>query len=79
MWIVENGVHIRPGRPFYYMLLLESEMDLNLTWIGPSTWLVRPCLPPKVVAKGEDVLGHLLGVLHLLGACSNLALGPKCE
>jgi hypothetical protein len=25
-------------------------------------------LPPKVVAKEEDVLEHLLGVLHLLKA-----------
>ena len=70
---------MRPGHPFYYMLLLEPEMDSNLTWIWPPTWLGRPCLPPKVVAKKDDVLGHLLGVLHLLGACSNLGLGPKCE
>jgi hypothetical protein len=54
-------------------------MDSNLIWIGPLTWLGRPCLTPKVVAKEEDVLGHLLGVLHLLAACSNLGLGPKCE
>jgi hypothetical protein len=70
---------MRPGRPFYYTLLLELEMDSNLTWIGPPTWLGFPCSPPKVVAKEEDVLEHLLGVLHLLGACSNLDLGPKCE
>jgi hypothetical protein len=31
------------------------------------------------VAKEENILGHLLGVLYLLGACSNLGLGPKCE
>jgi hypothetical protein len=54
-------------------------MDSNLTWIWPLTWLGRPCLPPKVVAKEDDVLEHLLGVLHLLRACSNLSLGPKCE
>ena len=47
------------GVPFYYMLLLEPEMDVNMTLIGPSTWLGRPCLPSKVVAKEEDVLGHL--------------------
>ena len=70
---------MRPGHPFYYTLLLEPEMDSNLTWIGPPTWLGRPCLAPKVVAMEEDVLGHLLGVLHLLGACYNLGLGPKCE
>ena len=57
MWIVEKGVRIRPGRPFYYTLLLEPEIDSNLTWIGPPTWLGRPYLPPKVV--DEDVLGHL--------------------
>ena len=79
MWIVENGVRKQPGCPFYYTLLLEPEMDSNLTWIGPPTWLGRPCLPPKVVAKEEEVLGHLLCVLHLLGACSNLGLGLKCE
>jgi hypothetical protein len=70
---------MHPGRPFYYRLVLEPKMDSNLIWIRPSTWLVRPCLTPKVVAKEEDVLGNLLGVLHLLGACSNLGLGPKCE
>jgi hypothetical protein len=70
---------MRTGRSFYYRLVLEPEMDLNLIWIGPPTWLGRPCLTPKVVTKEEDVLGHLLGVLHLFGACSNLGLGPKCE
>ena len=79
MWIVENRVCMRLWRPFYYTLLLEPEMDLNLTWIGPPTWLGRPCLPPKVVDKGEDVQGLPLCVLHLLGACSNLGQGPKGE
>jgi hypothetical protein len=45
----------------------RAQMDSNLIWIGPPTWFGRPCLTPKVVAKEEDVLGHLLGVLHLLG------------
>jgi hypothetical protein len=79
MWIFENGVRIRLGRLFYYRLVLEPEMDSNLIWVGPPTWLGRPCLTPKVVAKEEDILGHLLGVLHLLGMCFNLGLGPKCE
>jgi hypothetical protein len=79
MWIIENGVWMCPGRPFYYRLVLEPEMDSNFIWIGPPTWLGRPCLTPKVVAKEDDVLGHLLGILHLLGACSNLGLSPKCE
>ena len=57
---------MRPGRPFYYTLVLEPEMDSNLSWTRPPAWLGRPCWPPKVVAKEEDVLGHLLGVLHLL-------------
>ena len=68
---------MQPGRPFYYTLVLEPEMDSNSSWTGPSAWLGRPCWPPKVVAKEEDVQGHLLGILHLLGACSNLGLGPK--
>jgi hypothetical protein len=65
---------MRPGHLFYYRLVLKPEMDSNLIWIGPPTWLGRPYFTPKVVTKEEDVLGHLLGVLHLLGACSNLAL-----
>jgi hypothetical protein len=70
---------MRPGGLFYYTLLLEPEIDSNLIWIGPPTWLGRPCLTPKVEAKEEDVLRYLLDVLHLFGACSNLGLGPKCE
>jgi hypothetical protein len=70
---------MRFGRPFYYRLVQEPEMDSNLIWIRPPTWLGRPCSTSKVVAKEEDVLGHILGVLHLLGACSNLGLSPKCE
>jgi hypothetical protein len=79
MLIIENAVRLRPGRLFYYRLVLEPEIDLNLIWIGPPTWLGHLCLTPKVVNKEEDILGHLLGVLHLLGECSNLGLGPKCE
>jgi hypothetical protein len=60
MWIIENRVRIRPGRLFYYRMVLEPEMDSNLIWIWPPTWLERPCLTYKVVAKEEDVLGHLL-------------------
>jgi hypothetical protein len=55
----------------------RSRLELELDW--PLAWLGRPCWPPKVVAKEEDVLGHILGVLHLLEACSNLGLGSKCE
>jgi hypothetical protein len=50
-----------------------------LIWIRHPTWLGCSYLTPKVVAKEEDVLEHLLGVLYLLGACSNLGLSPKCE
>jgi hypothetical protein len=32
MWINKNGVCMRPGRSFYYTLLLEPEMDSNLTY-----------------------------------------------
>jgi hypothetical protein len=79
MWIIENRVRMRPECPFYYRLVLEPEMDSNLIWIGPPTWLRRPCLPPKVVAKEKYILGHILCVLYLLGVCSNLSLGRKCE
>jgi hypothetical protein len=79
MWIIKNGVQMRLGRPFYYRLVREPEIDSNLIWFGPPTWLRCLCLTPKVVAKEEGVLRHLLGVFHLLGACSNLGLGPKCE
>jgi hypothetical protein len=48
-----------PGHPFYCRMVLKVEADSNSNWIGPPTWLGRPCLPPKVVAKEEDVLGHL--------------------
>jgi hypothetical protein len=51
MWIIENGVRMHPERSFYYRLVLEPEMDSNLIWIEPLTWLGRPCLTPKVVAK----------------------------
>jgi hypothetical protein len=73
LWIVINRVCMQPGRPFYYTLHLEPKMDSNLTWIGPPTWLGHAYLPPKVVAKGEDVQGLPLCVLHLFEACSNLS------
>jgi hypothetical protein len=68
---------MRPGHPFYYRLVLMAEADSNSDWTGPLAWLGCPCWPPKVVAKDEDVQVYLLGVLHLLGVCSNLVLGPK--
>ena len=77
MWIIENGVRMHPGRPFYCRLVLTAEADSNSDWTRPLASLGCPCWPPKVVAKEEDVQGHLLGVLHLLGACSNLGLGPN--
>jgi hypothetical protein len=68
---------MRPGHPFYYRLVLEPEIDSNLILIGPPTWLGRPSLTPKVVAKEEDILGHLLGVLHLLGRVLQLGTGSQ--
>ena len=59
MWITENIVRLLLGRPFYYRLLLEPEIDSNFTWIGPPTWLGHPYLPLKVVAREEYILGHL--------------------
>jgi hypothetical protein len=66
-----------PVRLFYCRLVQKTEADSNSNWT--PAWLGRPCWPPKVVAKEKDVLGHLLGVLHLFRACSNLGLCPKCE
>ena len=77
MWIIKNGIQMRLGRLFYCRLVLTAKADSNSDWTRPLAWLGRPCWPPKVVAKEEDVQVHLLGVLHLLGACSNLGLGPK--
>jgi hypothetical protein len=31
---------------------------LEINSIGPPTWFGRPCCPPKVVVKLEDVLHH---------------------
>jgi hypothetical protein len=61
------------------LLQTDTEDRGRLELTGPLAWLGHPCWPPMVVAKEEDILGHLLGVLHLLGACPNLGLGPKCE
>jgi hypothetical protein len=44
-------------------------LELDLDWASNLAW-TSFCLAPKVVAKEEDVLGHLLGVPHLLGACA---------
>jgi hypothetical protein len=70
---------MRPGQLFYCRLVQKAKADSNLNWTVPPAWLGHPCWPPKVVAKEKDVLGNLLDVLHLLGACSNLGMGPKYE
>jgi hypothetical protein len=46
---------MRSGRLFYYRLVLKAEENSNLNWTGPPAWLGRPCWPPKVVAKEEDI------------------------
>jgi hypothetical protein len=46
---------MHPGHPFYCRLVLMAEADPNSDWTGPLAWLERPCWPPKVVAKEEDV------------------------
>ena len=70
---------MRPGRLFFCRLVLMAEADSNSDWSRTLASLGCPCWPPKVVAKEEDVQGHLLGVLHLLGACSIFGQGPKGE
>ena len=62
---------MRSGRPFYYTLVLEPEMDSNSSWTGLPAWLGRPCWPAKVVAKEEDVQGLPWWVIQVL---SNEAL-----
>jgi hypothetical protein len=66
---------------FWASILLQTgpaaRDGLNLIWIGPPTWLGRPCLTPKVVAKEEDVLGHLLCVLNFLGGVLQLRAGSQ--
>jgi hypothetical protein len=46
---------MRPGRLFYCRLVQNTEADSNSNWIGPPAWLGRPCWPPNVVAKEEDI------------------------
>ena len=70
---------MRPRRPFYCRLILTAEADSNSDWTGPLAWLGRPCWPPKVVAKEEDVQGLSWWVLQVLGVCSHLGQGPKDE
>ena len=70
---------MRPGRPFYYRLVLTAKADSNSNWTGPLAWLGRPCWPPKVVAKEEDIQGLSWWVLQVLGVCSHLGQGPKDE
>jgi hypothetical protein len=48
---------MRPWRPFYCKLVLKAEADSNSSWTAPLAWLGRPCWPPKVVSKEEDVQG----------------------
>ena len=57
----------------------ESRDGLELKWTGPPAWLGRPCWPPKVVAKEEDIQGLSWWVLQVLGVCSHLGQGPKDE
>jgi hypothetical protein len=68
-----------PGLLFYYRLVLEAEEDSNSNWTGSPAWLGRPCWPPKVVAKEEDVLGLPWWVLQVLGVYSHLGQGHKDE
>ena len=58
---------------------MDSETDLKSMLLGPQIGLDAPCWPPTVVAKVEDVLGHLEGVVNVLEACSYLGRGPKGE
>ena len=39
---VQNGLRMRPGRHFRCGLLLDSEVDLNLSCFGPPPWGLEP-------------------------------------
>ena len=64
---------MRSRRPFWCWLLLNFEMDSNLTWIGPPIWLACPCLP----TKGEDILGNPLASLHMFGGVLTWVRVPR--
>jgi hypothetical protein len=68
---------MRSGLPFYCRLVQKAEADLNSNWTEPPAWLERPCWPPKVVAKEEDIQGLPWWVLQVLGVCSQLGQGPR--
>ena len=36
---------------------IRNRLEVDVVWA--SNWLGHPLLPPKVVAKVEDILGHL--------------------
>jgi hypothetical protein len=57
VWIIENGVRIYLGHPFFRGLVLDSEMDSNL--LGLQLDFDALLLSAMVVDKEEDVLGHL--------------------
>ena len=46
---------MRPGRLFYYRLVLKAKVDSNSSWTRLLAWFGGPCWPPKEVAKEEDV------------------------
>ena len=61
MWIIKNGVHMRPRILFYSGLLLNSEVDSNLIW---ASTLVTRIGWASGLLLGYDTLADLL-ILYL--------------
>jgi hypothetical protein len=50
-----------PGRPIYVRLLLDSEVDSKLNWIGTPCGLAALAVPPHLHAPLHVFLGPLFG------------------
>jgi hypothetical protein len=50
-----------PGRPIYVRLLLDSEVDSKLNWIGPPCGLAALAVPPHLYAPLHVFPGPLFG------------------
>ena len=63
---VSIGLRMRPRRHFSCALLLDSEMDSNLTWIGPPTWIGLCACLVLTLATRQKPHGDVLIILPFL-------------